>query len=60
MINQQQILTILKENSKLSFDRYIELEDELHKSLKQSIDLMNFKKLNPLVKLNAQRDFIYV
>jgi len=54
------IAYILKENCKLNFDRYIELENELQNSLKQSIDLMNFKKLNPLVKLHAQKDFIYV
>jgi predicted nucleotidyltransferase len=54
------IAYILKKNSKLSFDKYIKLEEELYKSFKQSIDLMNFKKINPLVKLHAQKDFIYV
>ena len=55
-----EIAYILKDNVKLTFDRYMELEDELKKSLSQSIDLMNFKKLNPLVKLHAKKDFIYV
>lgn len=51
---------ILKDNCKLSFDKYLTLENELTASLKSKIDLMNFKKLNPLIKLNIKKDFIYV
>jgi predicted nucleotidyltransferase len=54
------IAYILKDGCKLTFDKYLKLEDELSKSLKAKIDLMNFKKLNPLVKFNASKDFIYV
>ena len=54
------IAFILKDGYKLSFDKYLELEEELSKSLKAKIDLMNFKKLNPLIKLDAKKDFIYV
>ena len=54
------IAYILKDNCKLSFDKFLTLEDELTISLKSKIDLMNFKKLNPLIKLDAQKDFIYV
>ena len=54
------IAYILKENTKLTFDGYLKLEDELKQSLLQSIDLMNFKKLNPLIKFHAKKDFIYV
>jgi predicted nucleotidyltransferase len=54
------IAYILKDNFKLSFDNYLKLEKELTISLKNKIDLMNYKKLNPLIKLNAKKDFIYV
>ena len=54
------IAFILQDGCKLSFDKYLQLEDELTKSFKAKIDLMNFKKLNPLIKMDAQKDFIYV
>ena len=54
------IAYILKDGYKLSFDKYLKLEEKLTTSLKAKIDLMNFKKLNPLIKLDAQKDFIYV
>ena len=54
------IAYILKDNFKLSFDNYLKLEEELTISLKNKIDLMNYEKLNPLIKLNAKKDFIYV
>lgn len=54
------IAYILKDGYKMNFDKYLKLEDELSKSLKTKIDLMNFDKLNPLIKFNAKKDFIYV
>ncbi len=54
------IAYILKDGCKLSFDKYIKLEEELTTTLKAKIDLMNFKKLNPLIRFDAQKDFIYV
>jgi len=54
------IAYILEDGKKMSFQHYIELEEELTQSLQHIIDLMNFKKLNPLIKFNAQKDFIYV
>lgn len=54
------IAYILKDDCNLSFDNFIKLEEILSKKLKAKIDLMNFKKLNPLIKLNARKDFIYV
>ena len=54
------IAYILKDGYKLSFDKYLKLEEEISITLKAKIDLMNFKKLNPLIKLDAQKDFIYV
>lgn len=50
----------LKDNYKMTFDEYIKLEEELKESLHTKIDLMNYRKLNPLIKINAQKDFIYV
>jgi len=54
------IAYILKDGFKLSFSKYLDLENELTTHFKTKIDLMNYKKLNPLVKLNAKKDFIYV
>jgi predicted nucleotidyltransferase len=54
------IAYILKDGCKLSFDKYIKLEEELTTTLKAKIDLMNFKKLNLLIRFDAQKDFIYV
>lgn len=54
------IAYILKDGFRLSFDKYLELESELSSYFKTNIDLINYKKLNPLVKLNAKKDFIYV
>lgn len=54
------IAYILDDSVRLSYEKYLSLEEKLTKSLKTKIDLMNFKKLNPLVKLNAKKDFIYV
>ena len=54
------IAYILKDGYKLSFDKYLKLEEKLSNTLKAKIDLMNFKKLNPLIKLDAKKDFIYV
>ncbi len=54
------IAYILKDNTRLTYDNYLRLEEKLTKSFKTKIDLMNFKKLNPLIKLDAEKDFIYV
>ncbi len=54
------IVYSLKKGAKLNFDKYLELEKELQKAFGKKVDLINQKKLNPLVKLNATKDFIYV
>ena len=54
------IIYALKDNTKISFNQYLELEKELKKAFKTKIDLINIKKLNPLIRLNAMKDFIYV
>ena len=54
------IAYILEDNKRLDFDTYIELENELEKNINLPIDIMNFKNLNPLVKLHSGNDFIYV
>jgi predicted nucleotidyltransferase len=38
----------------------MEIEEELKKAFNTKIDLINVKRLNPLVRMNAQKDFIYV
>jgi len=47
-------------NQKLDFEKYLKLEEELQTKLNSKIDLLNFDKINPLIKLNAKEDFIYV
>jgi len=54
------IIYSLKDGIKLSFDKYMEIEEELKKAFNTKIDLINVKRLNPLVRMNAQKDFIYV
>ena len=39
---------------------YLKLENELRKIFNAKIDLINYKKLNPLIKLHSQKEFIYV
>jgi len=50
----------LQEGAKLSFDQYITLEEELKKAFETKVDLVNEKRLNPLVKIQDQKDFINV
>jgi len=47
-------------NQKLNFEKYLDLEKDLETKLNSKIDLLNFDKINPLIKLNAKEDFIYV
>ncbi len=54
------ILYSIKEGSKFTFDKLIEFENELKKAFNTKIDLINEKRLNPLIKIEAQKDFICV
>lgn len=54
------IAYILKDGCKLSFTQYLKLENDLEKSFETKVDLVNYKRLNPLIKLHAKKDFIYV
>lgn len=54
------ILYSLEEGEKISFDSYLDLVSDLEQKLNQKIDLVREDKLNPLVKLTAQKDLIYV
>ena len=47
-------------NHRLNFDSYLRLEKELSDIFKAKIDLINYKKFNPLIKLKAEKEFIYV
>ena len=45
---------------KLNFQKYLDLERDLEDKLNIKIDLLNFDKINPLIKLEANEDFVYV
>ena len=44
----------------LTFTQVLTLEDELENNFGKSIDLINLKYMNPLIKRKALRDIIYV
>ncbi len=54
------IVYSLKDGVKLGFDKYLEFEESLKNIFKTKVDLINEKKLNPLVKMDASKDFIYI
>jgi len=54
------IIYSLKSGAKFSYDKYLEFENELKKAFNTKVDLINEKRLNPLIKIEAQKDFIYV
>lgn len=54
------IAYIENEKSRLNFENYLKLESELENIFGAKVDLINFKKFNPLIKLHSQKDFIYV
>ena len=54
------IVYCLKDGVKMSFDSYLDLEEQLKKAFQTKIDLINEKKLNPLIKIGAEEEFVYV
>ena len=54
------IAYIENEKNRLNFDNYLKLENELESIFNAKIDLINYKKFNPLIKLHSQKEFIYV
>ena len=54
------IIYTLSDGHKISFDEFIAFENELEKAFLTKIDIVNEKKLNPIVKMKARGDFIYV
>jgi len=54
------IAYIENHKTKLNFDSYLKLESELTQIFQTKIDLINYKKFNPLVMLHAKDSFIYV
>ena len=54
------IAYIEEEKTKLNFDSYLKLERELTDIFQTKIDLVNYKKFNPLIMLHAKDSFIYV
>jgi uncharacterized protein len=47
-------------SGKFGFHQLIELENKLGKDLKREIELINYKYMNPIIKVNAKKNLIYV
>jgi predicted nucleotidyltransferase len=54
------IAYIENEKARLNFDSYLKLESELQSIFNAKVDLVNYKNFNPLIKLHAKKEFIYV
>ncbi len=54
------IIYSLKDGVKMNFDNYLNFEDRLKKAFKRKVDLINEKRVNPLIKITALKEFIYV
>ena len=54
------LLYTLKDGYSLDYRSYLEFEDELRRAFDTKVDLINEKKLNPIIKIDAEKDFIYV
>lgn len=50
----------LSDGYAMSFDNYLAFENELKNAFSTNIDIINEKKLNPLVKMKSAKDLIYV
>lgn len=50
----------LEEGYNIGFDDFLSLNNELEEDLHVKVDLVNLNKINPLVKLHGEKDFIYV
>lgn len=53
-------IAYIEDKIKLNFASYLKLENELTEIFQTKIDLVNYKKFNPLVMLHAKDSFIYV
>jgi len=53
-------IAYIEDEIKLNFENYLKLESELTDIFQKKIDLVNYKKFNPLVILHAKDSFIYV
>ncbi len=50
----------LEEDYKINYSVFLSLNDELERDLRTKIDLVNLKKMNPLILITARDEFIYV
>ncbi|MEA1920038.1 MAG: nucleotidyltransferase domain-containing protein [Campylobacterota bacterium] len=50
----------LEKGKKLSADAYFELLNELESAFERKVDFIREKRMNPIIKMEASKDFIYV
>lgn len=54
------IAYIEDDKKRLNYEHYLKLQSELESIFSTRVDLINYKKFNPLIKLHAKNEFIYV
>lgn len=50
----------LGDGKKFGYFEYLELEEMLSRQFKTKVELVNYKYMNPIVKLKAEKEIIYV
>ncbi|HOV14637.1 MAG TPA: nucleotidyltransferase family protein [Spirochaetota bacterium] len=43
----------------MSYIDFVELDEYLTKSFNKKVELVNYKYMNPIIKKNSEKDFIY-
>lgn len=51
---------VYQKRGSVSYKSFFEAEDYLNENLKKKIELVNIEYMNPVIRLTAEKDFIYV
>jgi uncharacterized protein len=54
------IVYILEEDNRFGYFQLVKLEEMLSERFQRKIELVNYKYMNPIVKLKAEKEIIYV
>lgn len=50
----------LDDGNKFGYFQYLELEEMLSRQFNTRVELVNYKYMNPIIKLKAEKEIIYV